>query len=70
MTLLTTGLFLLAFIAIAARMPDSHPRALIALLLLAECGLLGVFAAGDLVLFYIFWEARAVLFRAPHLDVG
>jgi NADH-quinone oxidoreductase subunit M len=62
MTLLTTGLFLLAFIAIAARMPDSHPRALIALLLLAECGLLGVFAAGDLVLFYIFWEAMLVPF--------
>lgn len=62
MMLLTTGLFLLAFIAVGARMPDSHPRALIGLLLLAECGLLGVFAAGDLVLFYIFWEAMLIPF--------
>jgi NADH-quinone oxidoreductase subunit M len=62
MMLLTTGLFLLAFIAVGARMPDAHPRALIGLLLLAECGLLGVFAAGDLVLFYVFWEAMLIPF--------
>ena len=32
------------------------------MLLLAECGLLGLFAAGDLVLFYVFWEAMLVPF--------
>ncbi len=32
------------------------------LLLLAECGLLGLFAAGDLILFYVFWEAMLVPF--------
>lgn len=60
--LLTAALFLLAMLAVAARMPDGHPRAFVGLLLLAEFGLLGLFAAGDLVLFYVFWEAMLVPF--------
>ena len=58
---LTAGLFLLAIVAACWRLPE-RPRAYLALLLLAECGLLGLFAAGDLVLFYVFWEAMLVPF--------
>src|SRR6478609_300971 len=42
---LTAGSFLLAIIAAAWRPPE-RPRAFLALLLLAETGLLGLFAAG------------------------
>ncbi len=62
LVLLTAALFFLALLAVWFRMPDSQPRAFVGLLLLAEFGLLGVFAAGDLVLFYIFWEAMLVPF--------
>jgi len=61
LVLLTAGLFLLAIVAAAARTPE-RPRAFLGLLLLAECGLLGLFAAGDLILFYVFWEAMLVPF--------
>lgn len=47
-----------------ARPPDGGPEAgahlYTALLLTLETGILGVFAAVDLVLFYIFWEAMLV----------
>lgn len=59
--LLTAGLFFLAIVAVAVRTPE-RPRAFLGLLLLAECGLLGLFAAGDLILFYVFWEAMLVPF--------
>jgi NADH-quinone oxidoreductase subunit M len=58
---LTSGTFLLAIIAAAWRPPE-RPRAFLALLLLAETGLLGLFAAGHLVLFYVFWEAMLIPF--------
>ena len=58
---LTAGIFLLAIVAACWRLPE-RPRGFLALLLLAECGLLGLFAAGDLVLFYVFWEAMLVPF--------
>jgi NADH-quinone oxidoreductase subunit M len=61
LVLLTAGLFFLAIVAAAVRPPE-HPRAFFGLLLLAEVGLLGLFAAGDLVLFYVFWEAMLVPF--------
>jgi NADH-quinone oxidoreductase subunit M len=61
LVLLTAGLFFLAVVAAAARTPE-RPRAFLGLLLLAECGLLGLFAAGDLILFYVFWEAMLVPF--------
>ena len=32
------------------------------MVLLAETGLLGLFAAGQLVLFYVFWEAMLIPF--------
>ena len=59
--LLTAVLFLLGIVAGALRTPE-RPRAYLACLLLAECGLLGLFAAGDLVLFYVFWEAMLIPF--------
>jgi NADH-quinone oxidoreductase subunit M len=61
LVLVTAGLFFLAIVAAAVRTPD-RPRAYMGLLLLAECGLLGLFAAGDLILFYVFWEAMLVPF--------
>lgn len=61
LVLLTTVLFFLAFVAAAIRLPE-RGRGFLALLLLAEAGLLGLFTAGDLVLFYVFWEAMLVPF--------
>ena len=61
LVLLTAGLFFLAILAAAVRTPE-RPRAFLGLLLLAECGLLGLFGAGDLILFYVFWEAMLVPF--------
>ena len=58
---LTALLFVLAIFAAIARSPE-RPRTFLGLLLLAEAGLLGLFAAGDLVLFYVFWEAMLVPF--------
>ncbi len=61
LVVLTAGLFLLGIVAAAVRTPE-RPRAFMGLLLLAEFGLLGLFAAGDLILFYVFWEAMLVPF--------
>ncbi|MGD9696657.1 MAG: NuoM family protein [Thermoleophilia bacterium] len=58
---LTAGLFALG-VAIACWRPRPNPRGFLALLLLAETGLLGLFAAGNLVLFYVFWEAMLIPF--------
>ena len=49
-------------IAAACWRPPERPRAFLAMLLLAEAGLLGLFAAGHLVLFYVFWEAMLIPF--------
>lgn len=40
--------------------PESDARPYVVLLLLLETGVLGVFAAVDLILFYVFWEAMLV----------
>ncbi|MGD9572239.1 MAG: NuoM family protein [Thermoleophilia bacterium] len=58
---LTAAIFLLGVAAACWRLPD-RARGFLALLLLAETGLLGLFAAGNLVLFYVFWEAMLVPF--------
>jgi NADH-quinone oxidoreductase subunit M len=58
---LTAGVFFLGIVAACWRLPE-RPRAFLAMLLLAETGLLGVFAAGHLVLFYVFWEAMLIPF--------
>jgi NADH-quinone oxidoreductase subunit M len=61
LVLMTAALFFLAIVAVAVRTPD-RAGTFLGLLLLAECGLLGLFAAGDLILFYVFWEAMLVPF--------
>ncbi len=58
---LTAGIFTLAIVAACLRLPE-RPRGYLAMLLLAETGLLGLFAAGHLVLFYVFWEAMLIPF--------
>jgi len=59
--LLTTVLFALAVGYLCIATPE-QPRAFLALILLGEAGLLGLFTAGNLVLFYVFWEAMLVPF--------
>ena len=59
---LTAGIFLLAIVAACWRLPERGAAYLGLILLLAETGLLGLFAAGDLVLFYVFWEAMLIPF--------
>jgi NADH-quinone oxidoreductase subunit M len=58
---LTAALFLLAIVDACVRMPV-RPRGYLGLLLLAEAALLGLFSAGNLGLFYVFWEAMLVPF--------
>jgi len=58
---LTAAMFALAIVAACWRLPE-RPRAFLGMLLLAEAGLMGLFAAGDLVLFYVFWEAMLIPF--------
>jgi NADH-quinone oxidoreductase subunit M len=58
---LTAVVFLLVVVAVCWRPPE-RPRAFLAMVLLAETGLLGLFAAGQLVLFYVFWEAMLIPF--------
>ncbi len=59
--MLTTGLFAIAVAYLCFRTPD-RPRAFLALIMLAEMGLLGLFSSGNLVLFYVFWELMLVPF--------
>ncbi|MEQ8833945.1 MAG: NADH-quinone oxidoreductase subunit M [Miltoncostaeaceae bacterium] len=61
MIALTAGLFLLGIAVACWRLPECG-RAYLALLLLAQAGLMGLFAAGDLVLFYVFWETMLIPF--------
>jgi NADH-quinone oxidoreductase subunit M len=61
LVLLTTSLFFIAIVAAAIKLPE-RGRAFLALLLMAEAGLIGLFVAGDLVLFYVFWEAMLIPF--------
>ena len=58
---LTAAIFMLGVIAACWRLPE-RPRGFLAMILLAETGLLGLFAAGHLVLFYVFWEAMLIPF--------
>jgi len=55
---------LTAFLQVIAVMiswhQKKHPAFFYALLLLMECGILGVFLATDLLLFYLFWEMMLI----------
>ncbi|MSO44347.1 MAG: NADH-quinone oxidoreductase subunit M [Thermoleophilia bacterium] len=59
--LLTTVVFSLATLAICQRMPE-RGTVFLALIMLAEGGLLGLFTAGDMILFYVFWEVMLIPF--------
>ncbi|MBM4117633.1 NADH-quinone oxidoreductase subunit M, partial [bacterium] len=59
LVLLTTFIMPLAVLG-GWRAVDDRVRAYHACLLLVEAGLLGVFVAGDLFLFYVFWEAMLI----------
>lgn len=61
LVIMTTAMFALAIAYLCVRTPDK-PRAFIALILFAETGLLGLFCAGNLLLFYVFWELMLVPF--------
>jgi len=59
MVLLTTFLTVIAIIGSFAGITDRQ-REYYALMLMLETGMLGVFVALDLVLFYVFWEAMLI----------
>jgi NADH-quinone oxidoreductase subunit M len=61
LVVLAAAIFLLVIAAACWRLPE-RPRSFLGLLLLAETGLLGLFVAGDLVLFYVFWEFMLIPF--------
>jgi NADH-quinone oxidoreductase subunit M len=58
LVLLNAFLTLVAVFATGDRV--ARPRGFIALLLLLEGGMAGVFLAADLLLFYVFWEAQLI----------
>ena len=61
LVLLTTVIFTLGVIAACQRMPE-RGSLFLGLIMLAQAGLLGLFTAGDLILFYVFWEFMLIPF--------
>lgn len=61
LVLLTTIIFTLAVIGACQRMPE-RGSIFLGLIMLAQAGLLGLFTAGDLILFYVFWEFMLIPF--------
>jgi NADH-quinone oxidoreductase subunit M len=59
LVLLTVVLTLIAVVG-AFNSVDKRPKEFFALLLALETGMLGTFMAGDLLLFYVFWEAMLI----------
>lgn len=53
---LVAALVMIPTVLVAALRTESNPGGFVALLLLAQAGLNGIFLAKDLVLFYVFWE--------------
>jgi len=58
LVLLNALLTVVAVLAVGDRV--GRPRGFIALLLILEAGMAGVFLAADLLLFYVFWEAQLI----------
>ncbi|HEX4215835.1 MAG TPA: NADH-quinone oxidoreductase subunit M, partial [Candidatus Dormibacteraeota bacterium] len=58
MTLLNSFLTVIAMLAIGPKLP--RKRGFVALILLQEGAMAGVFMSADLVLFYVFWEAMLI----------
>jgi NADH-quinone oxidoreductase subunit M len=59
LVLLTVVLTVIAIVG-AFSAVDKRPKEFFALLLALETGMLGTFLAGDLLLFYVFWEAMLI----------
>src|SRR5262245_36433046 len=59
LVLLTVVLTVIAIVG-AFSAVDKRPKEFFALLLALETGMLGTFMAGDLLLFYVFWEAMLI----------
>lgn len=62
LVLLTTAIFTIGTIAACQRLPGERGAAFLGLVMLAQAGLLGLFTAGDLVLFYVFYEFMLIPF--------
>ena len=62
LVLLTTVIFTLGTIAACQHLPEQRGPVFLGLIMLAQAGLLGLFTAGDLVLFYVFWEFMLIPF--------
>jgi len=60
LVILAALLFVVAVLTSWRRIPDDGLRGYVTLLLLMEAGVLGVFVALDLILFYVFWEVMLV----------
>ena len=58
LVLLNALLTAVAVLAVGDRV--GRPRGFVALLLILEAGMAGVFLAADLLLFYVFWEAQLI----------
>src|SRR5207249_5839529 len=58
LVLLTT--FLIPICVLASWKIERNPKLFMALLLVIETAIIGVFLAGDLLLFYVFWEGMLV----------
>ncbi|HLU82316.1 MAG TPA: proton-conducting transporter membrane subunit, partial [Trueperaceae bacterium] len=55
-----TALVMLPTVLVASLKVKERPGSFVALLLVAQAGLAGIFMARDLVLFYVFWEATLI----------
>lgn len=62
MVMLTTVIFTIGVIAACQRLPENRAPVFLGLIMLAQAGLLGLFTAGDLILFYVFWEFMLIPF--------
>ncbi len=57
---LVAALVMIPTVLVAALRTERNPGGFVALLLLAQAGLNGIFLAKDLVLFYVFWEMTLI----------
>jgi len=62
LVMLTTVIFTLGIIAACQHLPRERASVFLGLIMMAQAGLLGLFTAGDLILFYVFWEFMLIPF--------
>lgn len=61
LVMLTAVLFMIGIIVATFRLPE-NPGPYLGLLLMAEAALMGLWLSGNLLLFYVFWEAMLIPF--------